>query len=170
MSDFYIEAFNTFNYQGYVVFTNVCNTIISVIELLVYYYFFSQVLNNKTICTLTKTLRLIFIAFVSTLTALGFTYANNSTYISYFISSLEFLLLIPPCLTYFFELLKSDASLNFSRRPSFWIVTGICFYSGASIPFYLIKQFVFAHKYEDKYMMSLLFFYIPFTINLIFLG
>jgi hypothetical protein len=91
------------------------------------------------------------------------------TYVAEAVGALEFIFLVPPCFVYFYELLKNEPVVNLYQRPSFWIVTGILFYSVISIPYLLIDRFVYNNQYEHRYLLDLAFFYIPISLNFIFL-
>lgn len=56
--------------------------------------------------------------------------------------ALESLLLIIPCLFYFYELFKLLHPVKLNDHPSFWVVTGILFYNSCSIPLFLLLPFI----------------------------
>lgn len=58
------------------------------------------------------------------------------------ISTIESIILIPICLYYFAELLKTPPVLVLSKEPSFWIVTGILFLLICITPFYLAMRYL----------------------------
>ena len=46
------------------------------------------------------------------------------------------------CILYFYKLFKDIPEKNITLEPSFWIVTGLFFYSGLSIPFYSLHNYI----------------------------
>jgi hypothetical protein len=56
------------------------------------------------------------------------------------ISTIESIILIPICLYYFAELLRTPPVLVLANEPSFWIVTGILFLLICITPFYLAMR------------------------------
>jgi hypothetical protein len=151
-------------------FVNIANVLISLIGFLVYYYFFFKIIHNRFVIKLMKILLLIFIVLVGAFLTTEFSFlTNRPAYISDLISSTEFLFLLPPCFIYFYELLKIDSIINLFKRPSFWVVTGIFFNSLVSVPFFLIDRFFFSNHNEYRFLILLLFFNVPLTINFIFL-
>lgn len=46
------------------------------------------------------------------------------------------------CLLYYSELFKNIPDKNITKEPSFWIVTGLIFYSCISIPFYTLHVYI----------------------------
>ena len=165
--DNYLKVFNRNNFSF---FNNLTNALISYIELLVYYYFFIKVIRNKAVVRTIKILRVIFSIIMVFFITTKFSFLTNRySYVSLMIGATEFVFLLLPCLSYFFELLKNEPMINLYQRPSFWIVSGIFLYSGISIPYYLTNRFIFSNQYEYYKIMAFLFFDIPFILNFIFL-
>jgi hypothetical protein len=170
MWDNYIEVSPSYTMDEYHFIVALTNPLISCFELLAYYYYFIQVIKNKTVTQLMKILRSLFIAVMVIFVTTRFSFMTNRfVYVSNLIGALEFLFLLPACFVYFYEILKYDPLINLSHRPSFWIVTGIFFYSVLSIPFYLLSAFFDANQYEHWLLIKAFLFYLPFTINFIFL-
>lgn len=168
--DYFILSSTFISKYRFNFFNNLSNTLISFVELLVYYHFFIKIIRNNMVIKVIKTLRVIFSIIIVSFMVTEFSFLTNRySYVSLLIGAIEFLFLLFPCLIYFYELLKNAPTISLYRRPSFWIVTGICFYSGISIPYYLLNRFVFSNQYEYRYLMGLLFFNIPFILNFIFL-
>jgi|GraSoiStandDraft_1057264.scaffolds.fasta_scaffold129824_2 hypothetical protein len=170
LCDTYLQTFSSFSKYQIFIFITLTNTIISLAELLTYYYFFSKIIKNKSILRVMKILGFSFFLITVLLETTRFAFLTpRLIYIADVVGALEFLFLVPPSFVYFYELLKNDPVVNLYQRPSFWIVTGILFYSVISIPYLLIDRFVYDNQYEHRYLLDLAFFYIPFSLNLIFL-
>lgn len=151
-------------------FVNITNVLIGLVELYVYNYFFKHVLNHNWIKVWIK----YSFQFYSLITALHCilifsSITINNSYIAYLVGALEFILLIPPCLLYYYELLNSTPDSILTKRPSFWIVTGIFFLSLISIPYYLLTTYITTIKHEFRNLFEAAFFYTPLIINFIFL-
>jgi len=78
-----------------------------------------------------------------------------------FFISLELLLLAIPCFIYYYELLKMKRMTNLTANPSFWIVTGLLFYSITIIPFFIISREL-QHSKETLYRAAYALHYILF--------
>lgn len=167
--DLYLMAFSNNTRTEKNTFMGLTNALIAYIELSVYYYFFSKTLNSSRIKVFMKIsfyfFTLIMILFLTNIFQFTFT---SQRYLSTSIGVVEFILIIPVCLTYYLELFDNP-SINLFQRPSFWITTGIFFYAVLSIPYYLIFDFLYSIKYLWFIQTSSLFFYIPFGINFLFL-
>ena len=170
LCDIYLDAFSSFTKKEIDFFIGLTNNLISLVELLVYFYFFSNILRNRTIIKLMKISAMIFIVIIGLLVTTKYSFLTNRfPYITDLIGTIEFLLLILPCFVFFYELFQDDSAIKLHRRPSFWIVTGIFFYSVMSVPYFMITHFIASNLVNYFSLTYLLLFSIPFTINFIFL-
>jgi len=144
------------------------NAWISAVELWVYYYFFFRVIQNSIVKRIMKILLIIFTTVFVVLAIFKIYESDSIRYTSEIIGAAEFLFLLLPCFTYYFELLAIKTTEDLFKRPSFWIVTGIFFYSAISIPYYLIGNFLQINNYHSQ-IVTFLMFYIPFSISFLFL-
>ncbi len=156
------------NFNSY--FPNTSNTLVAYVELLVYFYFFSKILEGnkikKILTGLTVLYSLILIVFITT--KFGFI-TTRYDYITVIIGATEFLFLLVPCVYYFLQLFKTKSTLRLTEKPSFWIVTGIFFYCFISVPFYVIRRYL-VNSYPELFgIIGATFFYIPFIVNILFL-
>jgi len=156
------------NLQAY--FVRISNSVIALIELLTYFYFFRQILLSFKIRRLITFLSLLFslIIIIFTVTKLN-SLTMSEKYVSDAIGSLEFIFLVIPCVVYFFQLLKTTSSINLFDRPTFWIVTGIFLYSLISIPYYLLSSYFLKNFRQFGYVLHAGLFFMPFTLNFLFL-
>jgi len=171
LSAVYVDSFSSINKEELSFYKCVSNTLISCVELFVYYYFFFRMIENKKAVELMKLFRLFFLTLTIIFITTKFSFLTDRyTYVADMIGVLEFLFLLIPCFNYFYKLIKNDPVLNLFDRPSFWVVTGILFYSVISIPYLLIDGFLITNK-SGKYLhlLNLALYYLPFTINFIFL-
>jgi hypothetical protein len=151
-------------------FIVVTNTLIGLIELLVYYSFFQKVLISKTARSVFKILQFVYLSLIIIYIVTKYSFLTNRLgYISYILSAIEFLFIIPPCIIFFQQILKQDSPLNLFERPSFWIVTGIFFYSLISVPYYLVKKYLDLTQYDLRSIFSSALFYVPLIINFLFI-
>jgi hypothetical protein len=168
--DFYLVCFSKLHASSIHKFIHVTNLLISLIELLTYYYFFNNILRNFKIIRFTRYMGSIFILIVALFTITKFTlFHKDFGYTSYAISALGFILLIPTCIFYFHELLNSQSDYDLFSRPSFWIVSGIFFYALISIPFSLLHSYFGESRYKHHTLLVSLLYNIPLTINFLFL-
>lgn len=148
------------------------NSISFLCELLAYYFFFQQVIRNSLIKKIIYVLRIIFISLtifhLLNLTLFHFQITGKND--TYYLGIIEFFFLIIPCLFYFTELFTKPSAKNLFQRPSFWITTGIFFYTFISIPYYLIIQYLDSTKYQFSTELIVLLFSLPFGISFLFLS
>lgn len=169
--DTYLQYFSDLSKKNVNRFIYQSNIIISLIEIAVYSYFFKNILTSEnqkkfinpiliTFCALSA-LFILSESFIH----LNFTYA----FLAYSTASVSFIFLILYSFLYYKQLLNSESSLNLLSRPSFWIVTGIFFYSFVSIPYYLLGTYLDKVRYEYLHLLDALLFFFPFTLNFLFL-
>ena len=167
----YLQYFSNATLGEVKTFTNNTNILISFVELVIYYYYFKIILTSKR----TKlTMSILCISF----TTLVVLYLTNrlsfpgvsKTYLSYGISAIGLTFLTLPCISYYFQLLRTNSEIDLFNKPSFWIVSGIFFYSILSIPYYLLDNFFNTNKSNYRIMLSAILYYLPFTMNFIFLS
>lgn len=168
---YYIKLGSSFSFSFLYYFIYFSNDLVSLVELFVYYHFFFHIIQNKSFGKLMHICKTCFAVIVIVFAITKFEFLSKRySYISYSIGAIEFLLLIPPCFVYYFEVIKNKSVINLFERPSFWVVTGIFFYSLISVPFYLLSIFVESSNYEHSNLIELFLFYAPFIVNFIFLS
>ena len=99
--------------------------------------FFFMLLNDK------KEFRKIKILLISTLLiSIYLLYFNSNDNPNLHIHALSNLCKTIFCVLYFNKLFKSLPDQNILLEPSFWIVTGLIFYSSLSLPFYALNSYI----------------------------
>lgn len=170
LTDFYFITDGWISKKLYDHFMYTTNTLIAYVELLVYFYFFRKILDGnkikKILIGLTTLYSVLIIIFITT----KFSFITNRyDYLAYITGAIEFAILLVPCVYYFLQLFKTNSHVRLSERPSFWIVTGIFLFSIISIPYYLLNRYFFNTRFELRFMLSAVLYYIPFIANFIFL-
>jgi len=151
-------------------FLTITNTIIGVTELLVYYSYFKQILEGKKIKWLIVNIqRLIIVLAISVILFTIISPYKDSEYTANLLGVLELLLFIPPSIFYFQKILNTESNLRLFSRPSFWITSGVFFYSASAIPYYLIKKYLDSIHNPYRFDIATAFYYTPIIINVIFL-
>ena len=157
-------------YGRFVYFTN---SLVAIVELSVYYYFFYTTLKSVFV---KKFIIITYPVYILTAFLLITSFGSLNSgfrYIANRITIVEFILLIFLCFAYYLELFKKPI-VDLFKRPSFFITTGIFFFSIVSIPFYSISH-LFATNQQiydfKKYEVFFQFlFYVPFSVNFLFLA
>lgn len=151
-------------------FFNTTNVLVGYVELLVYFYYFSKLLNGRLIKNILTTLAVLYSLILIIFIIIKFSFITNQyKYFANIISATEFVFLFVPCIYYFLQLFKPNSSIRLPERPSFWIVTGIFFYCFISVPFYIIRRYLINANPELYGIIGATFFYIPFIVNILFL-
>jgi hypothetical protein len=170
--DEYFANFSNFTKKENSLFVYVSNSVVFVIELLAYFFFFQKTLQSRLIKKIIPALSLFFIMLTSLYLLhtiiyrelkMGFIDMN-------YLGVIEFFFLIVPCIFFFSELFTNPSEKRLLQRPSFWIATGIFFYSFISIPFFFINDYLAKSKYEYRYELVALLFCLPFGISFLFLS
>jgi hypothetical protein len=165
--------------QNFLNFTNkeldnsllITNTFSFLGEILAFLFFFQCTLQGKLIKRLIPVLRNTFIILATShlLNIFLFHRALTSNDM-YYLGAIEFFFLMIPCLFYFAELFTKPSAKGLFKRPSFWITTGIFFYTFVSIPYYFIVEYLSKSGYQYYYELSVLLFSIPYGITFLFLS
>ena len=170
ISDFIYFSFDYTDVRRTIYFETT-NTLFAIIEISAFFYFFKQILNRKFIQQLIKIFWVIFlslcIAFLIKMTEVGLSKIQLRK-ISYFINIIEFLLLLPLCLLYFYQLLTKvqNKPVQLIDSPSFWIVSGLFFYCIVSLPFLFISDNMLIKSAYLFYLMGSIHY---ISISLLFL-
>ena len=136
----------------------VTNTVFSLIEATVFFYFFNAIFKNNRLKYFTYLgLTAIFIFSIILFIAISdpsFSRKQISS-VSLAINSLEFLLILTLCLFYFYGLFKHDiAEFRLLKdTPSFLIVTSLFFYVLVSLPFFFIGGVLLYNNRSLYYIM-----------------
>lgn len=171
LDEYFAHFSNLTNKEGNL-FVYITNSLIFVCELLVYFFFFQKTLQSKSIKKIMPVLGVFFIVLTSfyllhtifyQVPKMGFIDMN-------YLGVIEFVFLIVPCIFYFSELFIKPSEKKLLKRPSFWITTGIFFYSFISIPFFFISDYLAESKYEYRNELGVLLFCLPFGISFLFLA
>lgn len=165
-----VENHSSISKKQFSFLLNYSNTLISLIEIWVYYIFFFSVLESKKIKAFLTGLLSVYtlLTIVFLFTRFDFI-SDRMSYMAYILNGVELVFMLPPCLFFFSSLLNKESSIPLHKRPSFWIVTGVFLYSLISIPFYFISKYIIANYMDIWPAIASALFITPFTINFIFL-
>jgi hypothetical protein len=170
--DYYLLYFSNLSRKEFSYSLLFTNSISFLGEILAYLFFFQLTLKNKLIKRAIPFLRLIFIVLLlfHFLNALLFHIPIAGINDMYYLGVIEFFFLIAPCFFYFAELFSRPSPISLFRRPSFWITTGIFFYTFISIPYYFITDYLDKSKYQYQGELAVLFFALPYGLTFLFLS
>jgi len=135
-----------------------------VFEFIVFYTFLIKVLRNGTAKLLLKLAGSFFIL----LTLYFWVFLKALYFFPENLNLVESLLILIPCLYYYFELLKHSATRPLHQDPVFWIITGIFFLFATITPLFLLRKSVdqyFHYLYRSIYSINF-FSYIILYISL----
>ncbi len=154
-----------------IIYSETTNTLFAFVEISAFLYFFKQILGNKFIKKLVNIFWIIFFTSCSLFLIKMIDLNLSKTQIrknSYIINIFEFLLLLPLCLIYFYQLLTKDQikPVKLNDSPSFWIVSGLFFYCIVSLPFLFIGNKIYVSSPYLFYLMGSIHYT---SISLLFL-
>ena len=159
---YYINSRN----DSLVFFEELNSIIFAVVEYIVFYAYFKEVLISKLIKKIMFLFYMLFILVIIIFLLISFSRHLELTAIyrnSNYIISTELLFLAFLCLIYYFELFRKKPVNNLTQSPSFWIITSLFFYSIIITPFFMIinEDFIISHK--NIYYALFAFHYISFS-------
>jgi hypothetical protein len=156
---------------GRTIFLETSNTLFTIVEVTVFFYWFKNILNTKFIKQVIKIIWIIFIAiciiFVYKFLQDGVS-KDEIRKNSYLINVIEFFTLLLLCLFYFYQLLIKETNhlIPLSKSPSFWIISGLFFYCIVSLPALLIGNKLYLTSIELYFIMGAIHY---ISISLLFL-
>jgi hypothetical protein len=172
ISDQYITNFSNFTVKENNFFVYISNSVVFVFELLAYSFFFQKTLQSGLIKKVIPALGIFFIGLTAfyLLHIVIYRVPKMGLLDMHYLGVIEFFFLIVPCVFYFSELFTKQSEKKLLKRPSFWITTGIFFYSFVSIPLYFIADYLSKSKYQYMDELNALLFCLPFGISFLFLS
>jgi hypothetical protein len=170
--DEYIANFSNFTKKEVRIFVFTTNSMVFMSELLAYFFFFQKTLRSRLIKKTMSVLGLVFIVltFFYLLHMIIYGELKMGFIDMNYLGVIEFFFLIVPCVFYFSELFTKQSEKKLLQRPSFWITTGIFFYSFVSIPLYFITDYLSKSQYQYMDELNALLFCLPFGISFLFLS
>ncbi len=175
--DFFVGLFDMFIESNYRntnfswIFLSKTNGVISIIQLLTYFYFFKNVINSTTMLGYMKYSKFFFILLILIFLITGYNLTPRIQFhTSFAIEAFEFIILIPPCFVFIHEMLNKESSFKLFERPSFWILTGILFFCILCIPFDILQGYFSLNKIPEYELIFACLYTFPFIINLLFLS
>lgn len=152
-------------------FVNYTNTLISIFEISVYYYFFNIAIKYKIPKPVFFAPVIIYSLIASSSSFLNFPLFNLSKTHTYnLIYSLELTLLLPPIIISLFQIINTNQETSLLSRPSFWIAVGIFFQSIISIPCYLLIAYFLRQKTDFLPFIEASLYYTPLITNTLFIS
>jgi len=142
----------------------------TLIELLIFSDFFYKVLLSsflrKVVRTLTSLFILIFIMGTLLKSQLQLNTAHKMINTFY---TFQAIFLILFCILYFIELFKKPPVLNLFEEPSFWVTTGLFFFTSCTLPYSLLENQIDLNYHEYAVELFAIFhvFYSLFFIMII---
>lgn len=159
---FYNEYINKNKGRTEEIVQNISGNLFLLVEFILLSNFLLKSIVSETKRKITRAISVLFLLYIGT-----FWLARLRPVPNFFMGvdgfwSLESLVLVIPCLFYFYELFKLLHPVNLLDHPPFWVVTGILFYNSCSIPLFLLLP-VIRHNYPY-------YFEIAFSLNNILYG
>lgn len=149
-----------FNFHHYIDYAS------TLIELFVFLHFFTRVLENQILKRWIIGLSIAFVIYYFTELFLDNLFARSvSEAAQSRVYTIESLILLIPCIGYFYELFKRTTVASLKDEPSFWIVSGLSFFVTCTLPYSLMENYL---RKNNFYLMTALYsvFYIFYIILL----
>lgn len=144
-TDIIIHVYDFSSKINRTIFFEGLNVLFETAEFAFFYNFFQSILKSQRTRFLLKIFLIVFSGLIINFILSSF-FSNPLLNIirshSTYVSSVSFLVILIGSLTYFYEILNDNSTLNLLRRPTFWISTGSLFYAAYSLPvFFIIEIF-----------------------------
>lgn len=146
------------------------NNLFELLEIYIFLKYFSHCIDNRktykwaAICFRCYTIIILFFL-------LSFSFGQikieKISEISFLVNDLELIIILLFCISYFINLFKKDPIHKLTSSPSFWIASGILFYTSISIPLFLIAIKI---KTTNETIYNLLISGHYITLGLLFLS
>lgn len=123
------------------------------IEFLIFFTILSKVIRSGPMRKLMLASSALFLAFVG----YSWGYLGTISKSPQMIEDLEAFLLIIPCLHYYYNLVRNQPREPFYHAPTFWIITGICFYFSCTAPLFLFFDYLWNYQpslFSDIYPIN----------------
>jgi hypothetical protein len=137
----YLFLFKSNNFKSFQLFSEINNTIYELLEIFIFLTFYSLTIKYFRV-RLALIICFAIYFFFSIAYIFALLYLDNSQYqlekFSYLLSSFELCILLFFSLLYYLNLFKQPLIADLKTSPSFWVNTGIFFYSITAIPFFSI--------------------------------
>lgn len=124
---------------SYKLIINFSSIAFTIIEFLIFYDLLFHIIRDKFLTRSMEVSRIVFL--VLTLCVLLTSSFSNVIPLSFNVINL--ILLIIPCLFFFYEVFNTSPSIPLSYQPAFWIITGFAFMIICTLPFYLLEKYFF---------------------------
>jgi hypothetical protein len=132
---------------------NMTVNIFLLLEFIIIYNYFLQILKNKRI---KKTLYAISTLYISG-TAFMWIYKESFNKEPDVFFVFQDICILYPALFYFFEFLKTPSKIELTHEPTFWLTTGILLYFGCTLPLFLLNDFIEFSKNFERRIFSINF-------------
>lgn len=148
---------------GETIVIETCNTLFALVEIMVFMHYFTRLLDGIRIRQFLRAAAIFYLLLtVVFFLRLVFVTGSSREQIaseSFLLNVIEFMLLLAPCLTYFYRLLAHEDTSGgrLKDSPAFWIVSGLFLYILISLPFLLVAETM--HLHDRKY------YYIAFSFH-----
>lgn len=124
-----------FSYTDNIRFT--VQSILLLLDLVFWSLFFSRILKDA------KNKRIIKITFVATFSiAVYILYNNSNNQPNFHVAAILNICKTVYCILFYLNLFKKISDQNILTQPSFWVVSGVIFYSSLSLPFYGLNNYI----------------------------
>lgn len=141
------------------------NTSINIFMLLEFAIFCNILFKSISSATVKRFLLISTVFFLS-LTVYNWVFLSGLYKNPYELTVLEGLLIILPCLAYYYDLFKKPRLLPLIQEPLFWVATGMLIFFGSIIPLFLLGDYIMHHFnniYNGVYSINFISYSLLFT-------
>lgn len=154
-----ISYTNRYHADLFSVFADYSDYFFTLVELIIFSHFYYNLIHSTIFKKIILLLNLMFLPFfVYMLAEDKEFYAAISEKTQNIVYTVEGVVLLPICLSYFMELFRRPASLNLKNDPSFWISTGLLFFLACTLPFSVLENHVRKNYSQLMYWMYPIFY------------
>ena len=148
---------------SYKLLINYSSVAFAIIEFFIFYNLLFQIIRDKFLKRSMEVARFAF----PVLTLCVWLNSSFSNFIPLSFNIINLILLLIPCLFFFYEIFNTVPSTTLANQPSFWIITGFAFMIICTLPFYLLENYFFINMidlYNKICALSYVFYCLLFIL------
>lgn len=131
------------------------------VEFLLFYFYFKKILRSSFYKQVLTIICYLFLSIVCTILFHDLIlFRKVQTSSVGFLFNIQAVSLLIPSIFYYFEIFRSEPTLDLLQDPSFWIATGLCFFMISTLPFSLLLN--------NFYKSNIVVYYNLFTVFYVF--
>ena len=133
--------------------------IFTLLELLVFSNLYYRIINNQSVKNTILITNMVFFAYFIYMAVLDVDFPNGISELTQSnVYTVEAVLLLLMCLTYFFQVFRSLPYSDIKNEPIFWISAGLLFFVTCTLPHSLLENYIFKNYHSYSFSLYAIFY------------